>query len=257
MTIAYRKPRTILYAFALLFAFIIIYFTNPQQVNAAAVTDIYIEDQADIFTPSQEEALTKEMKRLQEKYDMDFVILTTNGRGGYTAKQVIDNYVDFHCDLNILSEDVVISLRDVNDRWIEIRGYGKGETYITDSRVDRILDNMTPDLLADRYYDAYSVFLDNVDTYLNRHPNPLTWTWVQILIGLAIGGMITASMVYHSKGKITTHFRTYLDKENSGLVARRDIYIRTTVSRTKIQSSSSGGGRSGGGRSSSGGGRRI
>ncbi len=235
---------------------------NSLLVNAAAVSSTYIEDDADIFTVNEEEILTKKMKSLQKKYDMDIIILTVDGLNGHSAKRYIDDYVDAHCDAGLLSEDVVISLRDIEDRWIEIRGYGKAMTYITDTRVDTILDDMTSTLRQDKYYDAYSIFLDDVDTFLGRHPNPLTWTWVQAIIGLVIGGIITAVMVSHSKGKVTTDSRTYLDQANSGLVAKRDMYITTTVRRihrpqSSSGSSSGGGGRSSGGRSSSGGGRRI
>lgn len=244
----------------LLFAFIIgtVFHLDPLQVKAAAKSDIYIDDQADLFTSTEEDDLTSKMKKLQNKYETDMVILTMDGRNGLSAKQVIDDYVDAHCDDGTLSEDVVISLRDVSDRWIEIRSYGKAETYITNSRVDTILDDMTPELKADNYYDAYLTYLDDVNTYLGKHPNPLTWLWVQLLIGLGLGAIITFVMVFNTRGKITTNSHTYLDQQHSGLVAKRDMYVTTTVKRTHIpKSSGSSGGRSSGGRSSSGGGRSI
>jgi uncharacterized protein len=232
---------------------------NGVQVKAAAVTSTYIEDDADIFSDHEEEILTKEMKSIQKTYDMDVVILTVDGLNGQSAKGYIDDYVDAHCDAGLLSEDVVIALRDIDERWIQIRGYGKTMTYISDSRIETMYDDMTATLRVDNYYDAFSIFLDDVDSYLGRHPNPLTWTWIQVLLGLAIGGIITAVMVSQSKGKVTTDSRTYLDQANSGLVAKRDMYITTTVRRIhrpQAPSGGGGGGRSAGGRASSGGGGR-
>jgi uncharacterized protein len=139
---------------------------------------------------------------------------------------------------------------------IGIQAYGKADTYITSNRIDTILDNMTSDFSQDLYFDAFLIYLEDLDTYLNKHPNPLTWTWVQVLIGLLIGGIITAIMVSNSKGKVTTNSRTYLDQENSGLVAKRDMYITTTVRRIHKPKPSSGGG-GGTGRSHSSGSRRM
>lgn len=68
------------------------------KVNAEAVTSTYIEDDADLFTLSEEEALAKEMKRLQNKYDVDIVILTVDDRGNISSIGYLDSYFDNQCD---------------------------------------------------------------------------------------------------------------------------------------------------------------
>lgn len=232
-------------------------------VKAETTTTTYVDDTADLFSDSEESTLTSKIIELKAKYNMDIVILTVPDRGYQSATGFINDYVDERCDKKELSEDLVIAFRDVNDRWLEIRGYEKAETYITENRANAIIDEMTDDIRQDHYYDGFLIFLDEVDTYLGVNPNPLTWTWVQLLIGLAIGGIITAVMVSHSSGKVTTTNRTYLDTQHSGIVAKRDTYLNTTVRRVKIESSSSSSGHSGGhsvssgGRSSSGAGRRV
>lgn len=215
----------------------------------------YVDDQAGLLTSSEKETLNQKILSLKKKYDFDIVILTVPSRDTYSATTFINNYVDKRANNNEISDNLVICFRDVEDRWLEIRGYEKAETYITEGRANSIIDEMTPDIRRNEYYDGFLVFLEEVDHYLGIHPNPLTWTWVQLLIGLAIGGIVTIIMVSQNDGKVTTNNRTYLDAANSGLVAKRDTYLTTTVHRVKIETSSGGGGSRGGGRSISSGGR--
>ncbi len=235
----------------------------PLKQALASESQVYVDDQAGLLTSSEIETLNQKILSIQKKYDFDVVILTVPSRDTYSATKYINDYVDERMDHKEISENLVICFRDVEDRWLEIRGYEKAQTYITEARANSIIDEMTPDIRKDEYYDGFLVFLEEVDHYLGIHPNPLTWTWVQLLIGCVIGAIITVVMVSHSGGKVTTTNRTYFDAAHSGLVARRDTYLTTTVHRVKIQTSSGGGSGGGGrsissgGRSSSGAGRRV
>ncbi len=63
--------------------------------------------------------------------------------------------------------------------------------------------------------------------------NILTNIWFQLIVSLAIGAITVGVMAYNSGGKITTGANTYMNKSHSGLIGRRDDYIRTTVTRVK------------------------
>jgi uncharacterized protein len=115
------------------------------------------------------------------------------------------------------------------------------------------------------YDDAQRQFVENV----------LYKTWFQLLAAIIIGVITVAIMASRSGGRVTTNNHTYLNEGNSGLVARRDDYISTSVTKVKRPEpnnttnttshgsfsgggrSSGGGGVSSGGRSHSGGGRRV
>lgn len=236
-------------------------------VHAASPSSSHINDWADLFTQAEEEVLLKKMAKLEDKYKIDIVILTVDDRANMPAEEYAALYADQQIDAGLLSKNCVVSIRDIEDRWIDILTYGTAKTYVTDLRAEKLIDAMSPDLRKDDHYQAYSIFLTDLGTYLGKHPNPLTWTWVQLLIALAIGGGITAVMVSNSQGKVTTTNRTYLDEANSGLVAKRDMFINTSIKRIhqpKPPSSSGGGGggrgtrgRTPGGRSYGGAGRRV
>ncbi|MNE72309.1 hypothetical protein D3C80_1682370 [compost metagenome] len=71
--------------------------------------------------------------------------------------------------------------------------------------------------------------------------------WFQLGGALAIGGIVVGMMAYRSGGRVTVNRRTYEDASTSGIVDHQDRYIRTTVTKTKIEKSSGGGSGGGGG----------
>lgn len=145
----------------------------------------------------------------------------------------------------------------------------------------------------DRYYDDryYNDNIDNDQKFNNsrnrwntrnnssdrnssREDNILLNVWFQLFISLIIGGVVVGIMAYNSSGRMTAGSRDYLDRSKSGLIGRRDQYIRSTVTKVRkpTQNNSSGsragsrggfnsggfrGGSSSGGRSHSSGGRKL
>jgi len=100
--------------------------------------------------------------------------------------------------------------------------------------------------------------MQTVDKYMGYEPgvnpdNPLFNVWVQLGASCLIGGIIVAAMVIRSGGRITITRRTYEDANTSGILDRRDQYIRTTVTKQKIQRQESSGSGGGGGGTTSGG----
>lgn len=94
--------------------------------------------------------------------------------------------------------------------------------------------------------------------------------WVQLGISLVIGGIVVGIMAVGSGGRMTAHGNNYIDAGHSGLIGRRDHYLRTTVTRVRRpKENTNNGGRGGfnaggfrggvssGGRSHSSGGRKL
>ncbi len=253
----YTRSFTFLIIFILCLAFLP---TTSVMAKEAPVS--FVDDGANLFSEEEELKLSVKIQAIQKKYDADVVILTVEDRGPISSTRYVENYIDENCDLGRFKENVTILFIDKLDRYVEIQGYGNCEYFINNDRIDSILDDIEVDLHFDEYFDACTTALHEISYYYGLNPNMLTWTWLHAVVALIIGAIVTIVMVSHSKGKVTTNSRTYLDTAHSGLVAKRDMYVTTTVRRTRIQSSSSGGSRSGGGRSSggrshSGGGRHF
>ncbi len=121
----------------------------------------------------------------------------------------------------------------------------------------------------DKQHDYASYYEDEGNRQVKAFlTNPL----VQLVASLIIGAIAVSVMAYHSGGRMTVQGNDYLDRSRSGLIGRRDIYLRTTITKIRkpTQNSGSGGNRSGGfnaggfrggvsggGRSHSSGGRKL
>ncbi|MNC75575.1 hypothetical protein D3C75_1271320 [compost metagenome] len=64
---------------------------------------------------------------------------------------------------------------------------------------------------------------------------------------MVIGGIVVGIMAYNSGGRVTVNRATYEDSGASSVVDRGDRYIRTTVTKTKIEKNNNNGGGGGGG----------
>ncbi|MBH1941205.1 TPM domain-containing protein [Mobilitalea sibirica] len=112
------------------------------------------------------------------------------------------------------------------------------------------------------------------DSYYDEPRTPkeesiLTNLWFQIIASLVIGAIVVGTMAYNSGGKMTVQGNNYIDPGHSGLIGRRDQYIRTRVTRVRKPTQNNNSGRGGfnaggfrggvslGGRSHSSGGRKL
>ena len=100
-------------------------------------------------------------------------------------------------------------------------------------------------------YNSYPYPGNNV-RYSNSANNTndfFTNIWFQLILSLSIGGITVAIMAYNAGGKMTAGGNNYIDMQNSGLVGRRDDYLRTRITRVRkpTQNNSGGGGFNAGG----------
>lgn len=252
--------------------------SSTQTVFAASSNSYsknYVDDGADLLSDSEELKLNDTLGTYSVKNDIDMVVLTRDGLDGKSDKIYLQDYVDSVCDADIYSEDITVLLCDMSGRIITIQAYGSCEDVINDDNIEYILDVVTPQLSEGAYYNAFEDFANGVNHYYDNteyeygvsqytangtEPIYLK-TWFQLVIALVIGGITAGVLVINSGGKTTTNNHTYLDEAHSGLVAKRDIYIRTSISKVRKPTnngggrSSGGGGVSAGGRSHSGGSR--
>lgn len=239
----------------------------------ASENKLNVNDSANLLTDSQLNKLNKTLREYSDKYDIDIVVLTVAGLDGKSDRNYLEDYVDSVLDAGIYSENITILQFDTDSRYCTIQAYGSCERVINDDNIEYILDVVAPQISEHNYYDAFNDFAKGVNHYYDNpryefgHEPLYLKTWFQLVVALAIGGVVVGTMAYHSQGRNTVNNHTYLDEQRSGIVARRDIYLRTSVSKVRKPSnnnnssgggrSSGGGGISSGGRSHSGGSRRC
>lgn len=249
---------------------LILLFFSPLTVNAAE-NQLNVIDSANLLEDYQVEKLNSTLTKYSDQYNIDIVILTVNGLNGKSDKQYLEDYVDSVLDARIYSENLVILQFDIESRYCTIQAYGHCESIINDDNIEYILDVVAPQITKHDYFNAFMDFGEGIRHYYSnasyefgQEPIYLK-TWFQILVSIGIGGLVVGSMAYHSQGRNTVNNHTYLDEKHSGVVARKDIYLRTSLTKVKKPSndssggsrSSGGGGISSGGHSHSGGSRKC
>ncbi|MEA4963364.1 TPM domain-containing protein [Lutispora sp.] len=239
-------------------------------------------DMAGAFTAEEKESLEQKAISLGRQYDMDIVIVTTSDADGKSSRDYADDYFDYNGYGIGADRDGILFLIDFDNSEAYISTYGSAIRYLTDERIENILDDVFDKGLSDkRYYDAASAFLDSAEIFLNKGipegqynvPEPVenTLTAAEVIIGAAISGVSGLAFLsgtkrrYKSKPKArifeyknNSHLNLGITEDNpvNSYVTTRIIPVVNKPSR----SSSSGRStihRSSSGRSHGGGGRKF
>ncbi len=232
-----------------------------EQENTQSNQHVY--DKAGVLSTSEQKDLEQMCIDYGTEAGIDILVLTHDDRKAPDAEIYIEDFED-----RLPAGDRVYLIIDLYNRDIAIQGYGKAETYIHSKRGDAIIRDISPDLSDGNYYDACLTYIKRSAAYmiddseLNYDHNYtgssssakaiqlLTNVWFQLLAAVIIGVVTVSVMAYHSGGRMTAGSSNYLQQNDSGLIGRRDDYIRTQVTRVrkpKNENSGSGGGFNSGG----------
>lgn len=224
-----------------------------------------IIDEADLFSESEIDSLQALADKYGEKRDTSYYIITLDDPGSGDVEDYTDNFYHEEIQTDDEEVDLIILVIDMENRKVDIGGFGKMTEYLDDDRIEMIHDKIGSDLSDGNYYDAMETHLKLSYKYSGFKPNanpqnPLYNIFVQLLIAIVLGSAIVWGMVRQTGGEVTTSRRTYEDTNRSNVLRKRDRYIRRSVTKRRRpkQNKSSGGGRgrSSGGRMTSGGSMR-
>lgn len=220
---------------------------------------IRIQDQADLLTAEEHQALVEIIKNFE--YTFDAVILTVDSLDGKTPEAYAKDFYKEH----YFGEDGIIFLISIADSDWRIETFGFGDVAFTDYGLDYMEDSILSDLSEGNYYASFSKFLNLVDDFVseakegapidtnnivfNKNKAMLIATAVAAVIAIIVIA-IMASQMNTKKPQDLAH--QYVNRENVMLTERKDVFLYRTVTKSpKPKSSSSsggGGGRRGGGR---------
>ncbi|OPA76276.1 hypothetical protein BVG16_18960 [Paenibacillus selenitireducens] len=245
--------------------FFMVYLVVPGQIMAAAVEEkILIYDEAKLLTPEEFDELNTMANEYGAKRETDIIIITSKNGENVDVQDMTEAFYDEHAPGYDKSHgNAVILTMDMRNRDVYLAGFYKAEQYLDNGRIDKIRGKITSDLSSGDYKQAFEKYIKTSYKYMGFKPgvnpdNILFNIWFQLGGALAIGGIVVGMMVYRSGGRVTVNRQTYEDASNSGILDRQDQYIRTTVTKHKIEKSSGssssggGGGVTGGGHSHSG-----
>lgn len=257
--------------FALLTALLALFFyvaiAAPFLMNIAAATSnqdkTLIYDDAHLLSQADMNELNAMANKYGAERQTDIIILTSENTENKDVVDIVEDFYDKQGPgYDKAHGNAVILTLDMNNRDVYIAGFGKDEEYLDDSRATKVREKITPYLSDGDYKGGFEKFIKETNRYLGFKPgvnpdNPLFNIWVQLGGALVIGALVVGVMVFRSGGRVTVDGDTYEDVGRSGVLEHEDRYIRTTVTKRKIEknndnSSGGGGGTSDGGYSHSG-----
>lgn len=140
-------------------------FLFPSSTFAGASQEERVFDLAGLFTPEEKKSLEQEISELIREMKMDVCILSTDRAEGKTARAVAE---DFYIEKELgLGKDYsgVVFLIDMDNRELYIAPAGKMNRYLTDERLNRILDQAYEDISSQDYAGCVRSFLKGVKQY--------------------------------------------------------------------------------------------
>lgn len=255
----------------------------PSLALAAEASQVL--DEARLFTESENQSLTELILGLEDTTGWDMIAATTEDAGGKDASTYAELLFDEYCT----SDDGVICMIDLDNREIVLRTFGEAIRYLTDDRIDEILDEAWEAVSEGDYKECLELMLEGSgrawqrgipgDQYnydedtgeISAYKKPRRITPLEAVIALvaalAAGGGTAAAIV--GKYRLKWGGYQYSCRENGklDLTVQQDTLVNQVVTHRRIpkdppKSSSGGGSRStvhkgAGGRTSGGGSRKF
>lgn len=232
-----------------------------------------VYDYADLLSTNEEAELADACLGVEDSIQTELYILTTNDAEGKKTVDYADDFGDEHAfGYDKEYGDYMILCIDMDNRVVWVSTSGKAIDYLTEARIDALIDDLYGYLTDGDYYNTCLSYIKSATKYMSTEPSyskeqidpdnyqdtmyvydeekeVLDVWYMRLLISLGIGAIAVLIMAFQSKTKITTSAQTY-SKGGPKIHRREDKYIRRTTTSRRIESSSSSGG---GSRSSSGG----
>ena len=250
----------------------------------AQETNMQLTDQAMLLTEEEAAEVEEEIVKLEQETGWDVMAVTTNDAGGMDATTYAETWFD---DYTINDNGIILAI-DMDNREIVIRTFGECRFYLTDDRIDSILDDGYEEVSNEWYADTFLVMMEGVETayyeeditdnYLEdedtgeitryKEKKQITWTEliIALIIAFAAAGITAGSII--GKYRLKTGGYKYPIEKNGkvNLNRKEDQFVNQFVTHRTIPKETSSGGSSGGrstvhtgagGRSSGGGSRKF
>ena len=240
-------------------------FAAAPTALAAESGEQFVFDKADLLTTEEEDELNDMANNLAENFNMNFVILTTDDAEGKEAEAYAD---DFYMDNGFCDDGKdggAIYLIDMDNRRVQVETAGDMKVrYITDDRVDGIIDagyedvkdgayaaafeamlNATVDYIEDgvvdgKYtYDEDTGEYDYYDTGKEIRQITLAEFLIALGIALAAGGVAVSCVIGTYYLKWGAYEYPYKEKAKLKISRKRDDFIGSHVSHRHIEHESS------------------
>lgn len=211
-----------------------------------------VYDNADLLTKQEEKELQNKCTEVMNKVKSDIVIVTADSLDGKSAEAYADDFFDYNgFGFEEPEGTGVILLVSMTEREIWISTSGKCQKNLPDDAMGEIIDEISPYLTDESYYEAFSIYLSRAEEYIKNGGISNKRRAVDIciqLVGALIIALVAVGIMYSgNKSKMTVSGRTYSQGHKENILRHHDVFIRTTtITRHIDTTNSSRGGGSGG-----------
>lgn len=259
-----RERRAFLLLRKFLLAVSLLLLLGGISVYAAEEGNVY--DDAGLLTEGEISTLNEKIEELKAQSGWNVYAVTTDDAMGKSATAYADDFFDLHSPEQ---EDGVALLIDMDNREITISTCGEAIRYLTDARIDAILDEAYTDVSNENYGDCLITMVDgvsgyyqkgisegqyNYDTETGEISRYHTLTFAEIGITMLVALVCGASLYVAVAAGYTLRFNTYqYDFRANGRVnlrIKQDNFVNQTVTQRRIPKQTSSGGSHSSGRSS-------
>lgn len=222
----------------------------------------YVFDQAEILSSGEEQTLNSLANELAGEYKMNFVILTTDDARGKSSEAYAD---DFYMDYGFYDDGKcggAIYLIDMDNRRVQLETAGDmKDLYITDRRVDGIIDAGYDYVKSGDYMEAFEAMLDataqyiedgivsgkytyNEDTGEYKVLRRITWqeALIAFVIALAAGGAACAAVAGKYRLRWGAYEYPFREKSSLQLTVKRDEFMGQHIRHRHIEQNHNQGG---------------
>ena len=240
-------------------------FAAAPTALAAESGEQFVFDKADLLTTEEEDELNDMANNLAENFNMNFVILTTDDAEGKEAEVYAD---DFYMDNGFCDDGKdggAIYIIDMDNRRVQVETAGDMKVrYITDDRVDGIIDagyedvkdgayaaafeamlNATVDYIEDGVVDGKYTYNEDTGEYdyydTGKEIRQITLAEFLIALGIALvaGGVAVSCVIGTYYLKWGAYEYPYKEKAKLKVSRKRDDFIGSHVSHRHIEHESS------------------
>ncbi len=202
-----------------------------------------VYDGAGLLSSDEVSSLTKKLKDLSSKHNMDIIVLTSDTLNGMDA----DNYADDFYDYNGYKDDGVLLFISMSTSEMYISTKGRGTDYITDYGIDYIFDQISGDLSSGRFYDAFVKYADQTDKMLKEAESgnvvdvdnkpKKSFTAANVGISAIVGAISSLISALVLKGQMrNVHYEryagNYVVSNSFHITGMSDMLVNRHVSRT-------------------------
>lgn len=230
--------------------------------NAGILQDEHIEELQDMCVSAA------------KKTKLDVVIVTTYDVEGKSSQEYADDFYDYNDFGYDQGRSGILMLIDLENRNVWLSTKGIAIEYFNDNDIESTLDDIFVYMDGPDYYEACKAFVGSVERHVyevnseyysdlkpwfegdyadyeefrssdeykvHKEKNILSYPLVDLAIAFIAAFIVVLIMAYNQKSKMTADGSTYINKNEFKIHSSRDMFLRTTVTKVKIEESGSSG----------------